>query len=277
MNIMIWICTACLDQSVPVLRIFTFKTVLTCWMKKNVWQCGSSSLSLSELHTLLYGLYEVQGTSDIEEFTCILSANSKKIDCQYIVYTSTLQEKVAKTACMSACKHIATSLKDFLLDNNVTQMTIPALMQFSLDLVQCEGKLRHIRILKGLEVLVKNSIQKVTCKPHEAEHWSVVMEFSIQFELQMSHLMTKPTKWLCAHQCPGWSVSSLGAQLFCWFCCVVAQTWIAFFFLHTKPCTTKQAQLSHVTIKLVSGVSDQVRLKPVTQLQKLGRGLKVWI
>ena len=57
------------------------------------------------------------------------------------IYTIFLQEKVAKTACMSACKHIATSLMDFLLDNNVTQMTIPALMQFSLDLVQCEGKL----------------------------------------------------------------------------------------------------------------------------------------
>ena len=58
------------------------------------------------------------------------------------ILISYLQEKVAKTACMSACKHIATSLKDFLLDNNVTQMTIPALMQFSLDLVQCEGKLK---------------------------------------------------------------------------------------------------------------------------------------
>ena len=51
-----------------------------------------------------------------------------------------LQEKVAKTACMSACKHIAVSLKDFLLDNNVTQMTLSSLQQFSLDLVQCEGK-----------------------------------------------------------------------------------------------------------------------------------------
>ena len=59
-----------------------------------------------------------------------------------------LQEKVAKTACMSACKHIAASLKDFLLDNNVTQMTLPALMQFSLDLVQCEGELK----LKGKQL-----------------------------------------------------------------------------------------------------------------------------
>ena len=33
MNIMIWIYTAFVDQSVPVLRIFTFNTVLTCWKK----------------------------------------------------------------------------------------------------------------------------------------------------------------------------------------------------------------------------------------------------
>ena len=60
-------------------------------------------------------------------------------NCIVTIYFNFLQEKVAKTACMSACKHIAVSLKDFLLDNNVTQMTLPALMQFSLDLVQCEG------------------------------------------------------------------------------------------------------------------------------------------
>ncbi|XP_053407122.1 exocyst complex component 6B-like isoform X1 [Mercenaria mercenaria] len=47
-------------------------------------------------------------------------------------------EKVAKTACMSACKHIAQSLMDFLLDNNVQLMTPHALQQFNLDITQCE-------------------------------------------------------------------------------------------------------------------------------------------
>ncbi|XP_053407124.1 exocyst complex component 6B-like isoform X4 [Mercenaria mercenaria] len=49
-----------------------------------------------------------------------------------------LPEKVAKTACMSACKHIAQSLMDFLLDNNVQLMTPHALQQFNLDITQCE-------------------------------------------------------------------------------------------------------------------------------------------
>ncbi|XP_071168991.1 exocyst complex component 6B-like isoform X6 [Mytilus edulis] len=49
-----------------------------------------------------------------------------------------LLEKVAKTACMSACKHIANSLKEFLLDNEIRQLTMGSLQQFNLDLIQCE-------------------------------------------------------------------------------------------------------------------------------------------
>ncbi|XP_045189353.2 exocyst complex component 6B-like isoform X3 [Mercenaria mercenaria] len=52
--------------------------------------------------------------------------------------SSNMEEKVAKTACMSACKHIAQSLMDFLLDNNVQLMTPHALQQFNLDITQCE-------------------------------------------------------------------------------------------------------------------------------------------
>ncbi|KAL4231929.1 Exocyst complex component 6 [Mactra antiquata] len=51
---------------------------------------------------------------------------------------TTVPEKVAKTACMSACKHIANSLMNFLLDNNIQQLTHYALQQFSLDVLQCE-------------------------------------------------------------------------------------------------------------------------------------------
>ncbi|KAK3587474.1 hypothetical protein CHS0354_003611 [Potamilus streckersoni] len=49
-----------------------------------------------------------------------------------------LPEKVAKTACMSSCKHIATRLKEFLIDNDVRGMTMGSLHQFNLDLIQCE-------------------------------------------------------------------------------------------------------------------------------------------
>ncbi|XP_078310436.1 exocyst complex component 6B-like isoform X2 [Crassostrea virginica] len=49
-----------------------------------------------------------------------------------------LPEKVAKTSCMSACKHVATSLMSFLMDNNIKQVTMGALQQFNLDLIQCE-------------------------------------------------------------------------------------------------------------------------------------------
>ncbi|CAG2212646.1 EXOC6 [Mytilus edulis] len=49
-----------------------------------------------------------------------------------------LPEKVAKTACMSACKHIANSLKEFLLTNEIRQLTMGSLQQFNLDLIQCE-------------------------------------------------------------------------------------------------------------------------------------------
>ncbi|XP_071090028.1 exocyst complex component 6B-like isoform X1 [Haliotis cracherodii] len=47
-------------------------------------------------------------------------------------------EKVAKTACMSACQHIAGTMMGFLLDNDIRQLTLGSLQQFNLDLMQCE-------------------------------------------------------------------------------------------------------------------------------------------
>ncbi|XP_015795974.1 exocyst complex component 6B isoform X2 [Tetranychus urticae] len=46
--------------------------------------------------------------------------------------------KVAQTACVSACKHIASSLINFLLDEDVKAISMGALEQFNLDLLQCE-------------------------------------------------------------------------------------------------------------------------------------------
>ena len=41
---------------------------------------------------------------------------------------------------MSVCKHIADTLKSFLVDDNVKQLSVGALQQVNLDLVQCESK-----------------------------------------------------------------------------------------------------------------------------------------
>lgn len=51
-----------------------------------------------------------------------------------------LQGKVAQTACMSACKHLATSLTQLLLEAEVRQLSLGALQQFSLDVAVCERK-----------------------------------------------------------------------------------------------------------------------------------------
>ncbi|KAK3741299.1 hypothetical protein RRG08_034344 [Elysia crispata] len=49
-----------------------------------------------------------------------------------------LPGKVAKTACMSACQHIAVRLKALLEDNEIRQISMGALQQFNLDVMQCE-------------------------------------------------------------------------------------------------------------------------------------------
>ncbi|XP_061769047.1 exocyst complex component 6B isoform X1 [Nerophis ophidion] len=50
-----------------------------------------------------------------------------------------LPGKVAQTACMSACKHISTSLMQLLLDPEVKQISMGALHQFNADVRECEG------------------------------------------------------------------------------------------------------------------------------------------
>ncbi|NWU69590.1 EXC6B protein, partial [Pterocles burchelli] len=50
--------------------------------------------------------------------------------------------KVAQTACMSACKHLSTSLMQLLLEAEVRQLTLGALQQFNLDVEECERKKR---------------------------------------------------------------------------------------------------------------------------------------
>ncbi|XP_053721307.1 exocyst complex component 6 isoform X3 [Synchiropus splendidus] len=49
-----------------------------------------------------------------------------------------LPGKVAQTACMSACKHLSTSLMQMLLDPDLKQISMGAIQQFNLDVIQCE-------------------------------------------------------------------------------------------------------------------------------------------
>ncbi|XP_026206684.1 exocyst complex component 6 isoform X3 [Anabas testudineus] len=49
-----------------------------------------------------------------------------------------LPGKVAQTACMSACKHLSTSLMQMLLDTELKQVSMGAIQQFNLDVIQCE-------------------------------------------------------------------------------------------------------------------------------------------
>ncbi|XP_061816568.1 exocyst complex component 6B isoform X2 [Nerophis lumbriciformis] len=56
----------------------------------------------------------------------------------FSVFTN-LPGKVAQTACMSACKHISTSLMQLLLDPEVKQISMGALHQLNADVHECEG------------------------------------------------------------------------------------------------------------------------------------------
>uniref|UniRef100_A0A8K9Y3V9 Exocyst complex component n=1 Tax=Oncorhynchus mykiss TaxID=8022 RepID=A0A8K9Y3V9_ONCMY len=49
-----------------------------------------------------------------------------------------LPGKVAQTACMSACKHLSTSLLQLLLETDVRQVSMGALQQFNTDVKECE-------------------------------------------------------------------------------------------------------------------------------------------
>ncbi|ELW66709.1 Exocyst complex component 6 [Tupaia chinensis] len=49
-----------------------------------------------------------------------------------------LPGKVAQTACMSACQHLSLSLMQMLLDSELKQISMGAVQQFNLDVIQCE-------------------------------------------------------------------------------------------------------------------------------------------
>ena len=75
-----------------------------------------------------------------------------------------LPGKVAQTACMSACKHLATSLMQLLLEAEVRQLTLGALQQFNLDVRECERKtVNHLClfVLPAYSLLQEKSFRSV--------------------------------------------------------------------------------------------------------------------
>ncbi|XP_051997897.1 exocyst complex component 6B-like isoform X2 [Xyrauchen texanus] len=58
--------------------------------------------------------------------------------CSTFAVFTHLPGKVAQTACMSACKHLSTSLLQLLLDADVKQVSMGALEQFNMDVRECE-------------------------------------------------------------------------------------------------------------------------------------------
>lgn len=52
-----------------------------------------------------------------------------------------LQPEVAQVACKSTCEHIANSILALLLNDDIKQISMGALNQINLDLLQCERKL----------------------------------------------------------------------------------------------------------------------------------------
>lgn len=71
-----------------------------------------------------------------------------------------IQVRVAQTACMSACQHIAKSLMAMLLSEDVKQMSLAALEQVNLDVMQCERK--HSLLLFG-DGLMPSSVYLFFC------------------------------------------------------------------------------------------------------------------
>ena len=57
------------------------------------------------------------------------------------------QAKVAQTACMSACQHIAKEMLDMLADTEVKTMSLASLHQVNMDIKECECKCYGLYIL----------------------------------------------------------------------------------------------------------------------------------
>uniref|UniRef100_A0AAV2KIB1 Exocyst complex subunit EXOC6/Sec15 C-terminal domain-containing protein n=1 Tax=Knipowitschia caucasica TaxID=637954 RepID=A0AAV2KIB1_KNICA len=75
------------------------------------------------------------GACDVSDYLIDLLAFLRST---FSVFTN-LPGKVAQTACMSACKHMSTSLLQLLLDPDLRQISLGALHQINTDVQECES------------------------------------------------------------------------------------------------------------------------------------------
>ncbi|XP_023693903.1 exocyst complex component 6B isoform X2 [Paramormyrops kingsleyae] len=75
--------------------------------------------------------------SDLITFLCSTFSVFTNLPGKVIEH-ATMSGKVAQTACMSACKHLSTSMLQLLLEADVRQVSMGALHQFNVDVKECE-------------------------------------------------------------------------------------------------------------------------------------------
>ncbi|KAJ8332159.1 hypothetical protein SKAU_G00428390 [Synaphobranchus kaupii] len=99
-----------------------------------------------------YDWMALQGSGQASDYLSDLIA----FLCSTFTVFTHLPGKVAQTACMSACKHLSTSLLQLLLEADVRQVSMGALQQFNVDVKECENPWSQCRILTS-------SIQQCCC------------------------------------------------------------------------------------------------------------------
>ncbi|XP_042173052.1 exocyst complex component 6-like isoform X2 [Oncorhynchus tshawytscha] len=97
-------------------------------------------IGLTELVQIIINTTHLeQACKYLEDFiTNITNVSPETVHTTRLYGLSTFKGKVAQTACMSACKHLSTSLMQMLLDSELKQISMGAVQQFNLDVIQCE-------------------------------------------------------------------------------------------------------------------------------------------
>ncbi|PNJ89451.1 EXOC6 isoform 5 [Pongo abelii] len=97
-------------------------------------------IGLTELVQIIINTTHLeQACKYLEDFiTNITNISQETVHTTRLYGLSTFKGKVAQTACMSACQHLSTSLMQMLLDSELKQISMGAVQQFNLDVIQCE-------------------------------------------------------------------------------------------------------------------------------------------
>nr|XP_058935725.1 exocyst complex component 6B isoform X3 [Kogia breviceps] len=131
----------------------------------------------------------------------------------FAVFTH-LPGKVAQTACMSACKHLATSLMQLLLEAEVRQLTLGALQQFNLDVRECEQFARSGPVPGFQEDTLQLAF--IDLRQDKRDFTDVVMLRTLS-RLSWNYLGTHCNYQLRAMKCCSkskWSVDTWSGQLY---------------------------------------------------------------